>query len=181
MENPTETTTIPEITEMKVMPKANRAWREGRRLRAWELHQQGWSQLRIAQALGVTQGAVSQWLKLAITSETGPQALLRRLAPGRAPRLNQAQLQQLAQWVREGASTHGFWGEVWTRNRVAQLIESRFAVKYHPSQVGRILKKIGFSLQKPIRQAHQRDEAAVEQWINQHWPTLKKNGSSKGA
>ena len=40
-------------------------WREGRRLRAWELHEQGWSQTSIAQALGVTQGAVSQWLKRA--------------------------------------------------------------------------------------------------------------------
>src|ERR671933_780597 len=38
-------------------------WREGRRLRAWELKQQGWSQHRIAEALGVTDGAVSQWMR----------------------------------------------------------------------------------------------------------------------
>lgn len=37
-----------------------RSWQEGRRLRAWELHQQGWTQQHIAQALGVTQGAISQ-------------------------------------------------------------------------------------------------------------------------
>ena len=40
-------------------------WREGGRLRAWELHQKGWKQQAIAEALGVTQGAVSQWLKRA--------------------------------------------------------------------------------------------------------------------
>ena len=40
-------------------------WREGRRLRAWELHQKGWQQRDIAEALGLTQGAVSQWLKRA--------------------------------------------------------------------------------------------------------------------
>src|SRR5437870_5158562 len=40
-------------------------WREGRRQRAWQLHQQGWKQTLIAQALGVSQGAVSQWLKRA--------------------------------------------------------------------------------------------------------------------
>jgi len=39
-------------------------WREGRRFRAWELREKGWTQQRIAEALGVTQGAVSQWLKL---------------------------------------------------------------------------------------------------------------------
>ena len=38
-------------------------WREYRRFRAWELKQQGWSQTRIAAALGVTGGAVSQWFK----------------------------------------------------------------------------------------------------------------------
>ena len=37
-------------------------WQEIRQLRAWELHQQGWSQRQIAAELGVTQGAVSQWL-----------------------------------------------------------------------------------------------------------------------
>jgi transcriptional regulator with XRE-family HTH domain len=40
-------------------------WREGRRLRAWELFQEGWPQQRIAAALGVTKGAVSQWLSRA--------------------------------------------------------------------------------------------------------------------
>jgi transcriptional regulator with XRE-family HTH domain len=38
-------------------------WREGRRLRAWELNQEGWPQQRIADALGVSKGAVSQWMK----------------------------------------------------------------------------------------------------------------------
>ena len=41
------------------------SWREGRRLRALDLHEQGWAGKAIAEALGVTQGAVSQWLKRA--------------------------------------------------------------------------------------------------------------------
>ena len=56
-------------------------WRESRRLQAWELHQQGWSQRRIAEALGVTQGAVSQWLKQA--REGGAGALRHNPATGR--------------------------------------------------------------------------------------------------
>lgn len=40
-------------------------WREGRRLRAWELHEAGWSQAAIAEALGVTPGAVSPWMRRA--------------------------------------------------------------------------------------------------------------------
>jgi hypothetical protein len=49
-------------------------WREGRRLRAWELKQQGWAQQRIAEALGVSKGAVSQWTKRT-RQGGGPQAL----------------------------------------------------------------------------------------------------------
>ncbi|HEY1352704.1 MAG TPA: helix-turn-helix domain-containing protein, partial [Ktedonobacteraceae bacterium] len=40
-------------------------WREGRRMRGWELHEAGWKQKDIAAALGVSEGAVSQWLKKA--------------------------------------------------------------------------------------------------------------------
>jgi transposase-like protein len=61
-------------------------WREGRRLRAFELKQQGWSQQRIADALGVSKGAVSQWMKRA-REGGGVQALKRQPAPGASPRL----------------------------------------------------------------------------------------------
>ncbi len=60
-------------------------WREGRRLRAWELKQQGWTQQAIAEALGVTPGAVSQWMTRAKAG--GVQALRRRPAPGPTPKL----------------------------------------------------------------------------------------------
>ena len=69
-------------------------WREGRRLRAFELKQQGWSQQRIAEALGVSKGAVSQWMKRA-RHGGGPQALKRRPAPGASPRLSEEQRMKL--------------------------------------------------------------------------------------
>jgi hypothetical protein len=66
------------------------AWGEGRRLRAWELKQQGWPQRAIARALGVTEGAVSQWCTRA--REQGAAALRPRPAPGPTPKLPPAQL-----------------------------------------------------------------------------------------
>jgi transposase-like protein len=62
-------------------------WREGRRLRAFELKQQGWSQQRIAEALGVSKGAVSQWMKR-VRDGGGAEALKRRPAPGARSRLS---------------------------------------------------------------------------------------------
>jgi len=87
-------------------------WREVRRLRAWELHQQGWTQEQIAQALGVTQGAVSQWITRA--RQGGAVALQARPLPGAAPRLNPEQLQQLPTYLaylEQGAQAWGFSGD----------------------------------------------------------------------
>ena len=74
-------------------------WREGRRRRAWELKQQGWKQQEIAAALGVTPGAVSQWLK----RERGVAGLRRHPAPGRQPRLTADQLAPIPALLEAGA------------------------------------------------------------------------------
>jgi hypothetical protein len=54
-----------------------------------------------------------------------------------------------------------------------------FGVKYHLSQVARILHNIGWSVQKPVRVAAQQDEEAVREWKEEKWPTLKKVGSRR--
>jgi transposase len=74
---------------MNKRPERGTDWREYRRLRAWELKQHGWKQRDIAEALGVTPGAVSQWMQQARAG--GKEALPRRPAPGQAPRLSAEQ------------------------------------------------------------------------------------------
>ena len=86
-------------------------WREGRRLRAWELKQEGWSQQQIAEALGVSKGAVSQWMKRA-RDGAGAEALKRRPAPGARPRLSEQQRARLPELLARGAEAHGFRGDV---------------------------------------------------------------------
>ena len=103
-------------------------WREGRRLRAWELHQKGWKQQEIAQALGITQGAVSQWLKCA--REGGVEGLRRRPPPGATPCLSPEQRDQLLELLAQGPESFGFQRDVWTQPRVAALIRDRFGVSY---------------------------------------------------
>jgi transposase len=138
-----------------------RDWNEGRRLRAWELKQQGWKQAKIAAALGVSPGAVSQWLTRART-EGGPEALRRRPAPGPAPRVSGAQQQELLAILARGAEAYQFRGDVWTAPRVALVIRQEFGVRYDPGHVSRLLRGWGWSVQKPRRQASQRSQAAVD-------------------
>jgi transposase len=136
------------------------------------LHQQGWTQQQIAQALGVPQGAVSQWLQRATVH--GRAALRDHPAPGVTPRLSLDQQAQLVALLLEGAEAFGFRGDVWTTRRVAQLIKEQFGVRYHPAHVSRLLKQLGWSPQKPIVRATQRDEAAIAAWYAERWPALKK-------
>jgi transposase len=147
-------------------------WREGRRLRAWALKQAGWTQQAIATALGVTAGAVSQWMRRG--REGGVDALRRRVAPGPSPKLTDEQRDQLPALLARGAEDFGFRGEVWTAKRVTTLIRREFGVRYHPNHVGKLLRAAGWSPQKPLQRASQRDEAAIETWWTERWPALKR-------
>jgi transposase len=151
-------------------------WREARRLRAWELKQQGWSQAAIAKALGVTPGAVSQWMKRAAAG--GIAALRRRVAPGPRPKLTAEQRARLPELLTRGAEAYGFPGDVWTTQRVATVIEREFGVRYHPAHVSRLLRAVGWSVQKPVTRATQRDEAAIDAWYRERWPALRKKAEA---
>jgi len=152
-------------------------WKEGRRRRAWELWQQGWKQKDIAAALGVSKGAVSQWLKRA--REEGVEALRRHPAPGPQRKLNTEQLDQLPSLLAQGAEAFGFRGEVWTTKRVAQVIKRQFGVSYHPAHCSRILRALKHSVQKPVQRATQRNEDAIRSWKAERWPALKKRPKRK--
>jgi transposase len=151
-------------------------WKEARRLQAWHLKQQGWSQRQIATAMGVSEGAVSQWMTRA--REGGLEALRHRPPPGAPRRLSAEQLAQLPELLHRGPEAYGFRGQLWTRGRIAAVIRVAFGISYHPVHVGRLLKAIQWSPQKPARRARQRDEAAIAHWREQTWPALKANGAA---
>ncbi len=127
--------------------KQREDWKEGRRRRAWELKEQGWKQKDIAAALGVTEGAVSQWLKRG--REGGVEALRRHPAPGPQAKLSAEQLAELPGLLNRGAEAFGFRGEVWTTKRVAEVIKREFGMSYHPAHCSRILRAISTVCRSP--------------------------------
>ena len=155
-------------------------WKETRRWRALELKREGWAQRQIAQALGVSEAAVSQWL--GDVNEFGEQALHARPRPGAPRRLGQADRQQLPELLSHGAEAYGFRGDIWTCARVAKVIEREFGVAYHKAHVSRLLKQVAWTPQKPIERATQRNEALIESWRTEVWPELKKRpaGNAEG-
>jgi transposase len=142
-----------------------------------ELKRQGWLQIDIAEALGVCPASVSQWLKTA--RQEGEDALISNPAPGRQPFLPKDQLAELPKLLAKGAEYYGFLGNLWTTRRVAKLIKDTYGVSYHPAHISRLLRSIGWSVQKPIRRATQRDEQAVEEWYTERWPEIKRGPRKK--
>jgi transposase len=137
-----------------------------------ELSEAGWTQTAIAQALGVTQGAVSQWLKR--VKEGGIEALRPKPVPGSPRKLKKEELAKLPSLLLKGAEAFGFLGAVWTRKRVATVIERTFGVRYTPQRVGPLLDEIGWSRQKPQRKARQQNTEAIQTFREQTWPQVKK-------
>lgn len=150
---------------------------ERRRMRAMTLLDQGWSQAEVAREVGVTQGAVSQWAKA--RREGGDAALRARPHPGAPRKLNDRQLQRLEKILLRGPREAGYPTELWTLNRVAEVIEKTFDVMYDPSGVWHVLTRMRWSCQKPERQARERDEEAVARWRQKDWPRIKKRATKR--
>lgn len=158
---------------MKTQSSKSQNMREFRLLRAVELFESGMKQVDIARVLGVTKGAVSQWLSL--YRENGLDALRYRKIAKKPCRLSDEQKDELRELLIQGSEHFGYAGDVWTLPRIAELILRKFAIKYCLTSVSAILKKIGWTRQKPVVRAAQRDEEAREKWLHEKWPEIKKS------
>ena len=114
--------------------------REALRLRAWQLKQAGWKQKDIADSLGVSQTAVSNWIRR--VRQSGTQSLRTRHSPGAPSRLDTTQKSSLIQLLEQGPGAHGFASGNWTYSRIAHFIAQRFGVSYHQSHIPKLLKTL---------------------------------------
>lgn len=151
---------------------------EERRLEGGRLLKEGkLSQAEIARELGVSRATVSGWTK--VLKAGGIPQLRRRKASGRASKLNRAQQQKLKRFLERGALAAGFPTDRWTLGRVGELIKREFGVRYHPNSLSRFLKKLGFSPQKPLPRAAERNEVLVKAWMQKDWPRIKKVAANR--
>jgi transposase len=145
---------------------------EARRRQAIAWIRQGRPKAEVARRSGVSWQAVWTWWRA--YQRAGTRGLARRKHPGPQPKLSRRKLAQLPRLLAQGAEAHGFSSPVWTTQRVADLIWRRFHVRYDRDHVCRLLHGFGWSWQKPARRARERDEAAIQRWVKQTWPRIKK-------
>lgn len=153
-------------------PKGSAAELERRRRRALELLERGLWPGEVAERVGVDRRSVRRWK--AAYRDQGPEALKAKPVPGRPAKLGETEKQELEELLLEGAEAAGFDTELWTCPRVAKLIRQHFGVRYHVDHIGRLLRSLGWSPQRPQRQALERDGARIRGWIKHDWPRIKK-------
>src|SRR4051794_26738907 len=147
---------------------------EAIRLRAVEQVARGVPAARVGAglaALGLHRRTIYTWLATERTE--GRPALRAKPVPGRARKLSDAQLGELAGLIAEtDPRDHGFAVALWTRDVVRQLIEARFGVALTVVSVGRTLHDLGFSAQRPLYRAEQADPVAVARWKEIEYPKI---------
>lgn len=147
-------------------------------MRAADLFAKGVSQADIARELGVAHQTVSDWHEKWLVG--GRRALRGAGRAGRPPKVSDVELEKVERALRKGPKAHGYPTELWTLARVAEVIEEVTGVRYHPGHVWRVLRQMGWSRQRPARQATERDDEAIERWVNERWPRVKKTPGPGG-
>jgi transposase len=145
---------------------------EARRMTAADRFGEGVSQAEIARELGVAHQTVSDWHDVFV--EGGREALRGKGRAGRLPKVSAEELRRVEEALERGPRANGFPSELWTLARVAEVIEQTTGVHYHPGHVWRVLRQMGWSRQRPTRQATERNDEAIEASVNERWPRVKK-------
>lgn len=142
---------------------------ERRRKQAVQAVAEGQPRATVAHVLGVHYRTVARWVRAA----RNPGGLDAKPQPAPASGLTDADLRELEGLLAKGANAHGWPNQLWTAARVARLIERHFDIRYHPEHVRKILKRrLGWTSQKPRRQARERNDKEVARWAGDEFPRI---------
>ncbi len=112
----------------------------------------------------------------------GPESLRTKKTRGPDGKLNDAQLRELyALLVGADPRQLSFGFALWTRAMVGQLIFQRFKIRVSVATVGRVLKALGMSPQKPLYRAYEQDPERVRTWKTQTYPQICRRAAVEGA
>jgi transposase len=145
---------------------------ERRRQRAIALLNDGRPPVDVARLVGVDRRSVRRWN--AAHRRQGVAGLAARPVPGRPSKLTGRRRERLEALLLRGAEASGFASDLWTCPRIARVIRQRFGIRYHVDHIGRLLRSLGWTPQRPTRRAWERDEEGIQRWIKQDWPRIKK-------
>lgn len=159
-----------------------KSWQNGdvrlwKRLKAIWLYQKGYRPEDILAAVDVSRRSIFYWLKR--YRALGIKGLREKEHPGRPRGLENEQWDRLSEILDSGPVAYGFSSGIWTCSRVGHVIQAEFGVSYHEDHVRKILHRLGFSVQRPIKKLARADAQWQQRWVRQTYPALKKTPKRK--
>jgi transposase len=134
----------------------------------------------VMNSLGLCRTSIYPWLRK--YEDQGMEALVEKIAQGPEPKLTEKQRQQVKRWILgKDPRQYGFDFGLWTRRIVQALIQEKLGIELGLTAVGRLLAGLDITPQKPLRRAYERDPEAVDFWVKETYPKLKKRAKRLGA
>jgi transposase len=157
---------------MSTITTTTKGEQETRRRIAGRLLLKGRTLADVADTVGASLSSVKRWKKAVLAG--GLEALATKSRSGRPPSLDAADKQRLVEILLAGPIQAGYYTDLWTCKRVAEVIRKEFGVEYHERYPWEILRSLGFTCQKPEQRAREQNEEAVRHWRRFTWPRLKR-------
>ena len=153
------------------------------RERAVAMAELGHSQRTIAAALGVHKNTVSRWL---IAWRTDGETALKPRQRGRRPQeqmlVSPAQAAEIQQLITENCPDQlGLPFALWGREAVRDLIQRRYGITLAIRTVGDYLRRWGFTPQRPVKRALERQDARIRAWLSKDYPQIARRAKAEGA
>lgn len=141
----------------------------------------GMNQTEAARAFGVSRQSVNKWMQ---KCRSGGARYLKAKRRGRpsVQRLAPHQAARAVRWITDRCPDQLKLPFVlWTREAVGELLARRFGVRVSVWTVGRYLRNWGFTPQKPVRRAYERDPEVVQKWLQEKYPAIQARAKREGA
>ncbi len=136
-----------------------------------------------AKIIGVHPITVSSWWKLYTTG--GYEAIIlkaRGVKPWTNCKLKSKQMEELRSiLIKKTPDDLGLNFSLWTRQAIQDLIAKLWKVTICLVTVGRYMKKLGFTPQKPIKRAYEQNPKTVKKWLDIEFPKIAEQDEKEGA
>jgi transposase len=154
--------------------------KEALRMRVVSQIRGGASPEELARVLDINPRTIYRWLER--FHYGGQEALKTRPKPGRPSKLDSSQMAWIARAVRDNNPLQlKFPYALWTLAMIRELIRKQFNVRLSEVSVGRVMRTLGFTPQKPLHRAYQQDPVLVEKWRKEDYPEIQKRAKKEKA
>jgi transposase len=174
--------TAKRLLALRRQAQADRAPRVVLRIQGILMSLDGCSTGQIAQRLRVHRSGVPVWIKR--WNQYGEEGLWEGHRSGRPNQLDSRQREQLADILDSGPVAYGLETGIWTSPLVAEVIREQFDCVYHPGHVRRLLRQMGYSVQRPTTRLVQADLRQKRKWtrytVSGRWTPSGERGGPAG-